>query len=388
MIQQRNTYPGYIMVMALLMISLAVMMTSVMFDRSSTYVPYMKAVIDRQKASAMALGGLALVQAQLSQAVVAEQKEGDQPGQKPKPPTPDQKMQHLLKIILPTLNRWQHFEMTEEQDGIDGTLSVCLMSEEGKINLNKVFDFEKKQFVGEPKAVDTVEPSTPPQAPRTQSRQPARGEQDWKKNLMIVFDRLEKETKTKELFKSLEEFLKKRDYPLNDITELLAIKNFAFFKNALYYEPPHLKMKKNKEEQRPYALTDLFTLHSDTPTIEPWLLSDSMLGVLGIPRAQAQDGKKRMDSVIEWIKNSKVQSNWQQDWDKMLSQVYGVEVKALAKDILALFGTMFKAHYFSVIVSCTIGDATQRLLAILERIEKSQDTKTVYDVKIKKFYWV
>lgn len=284
-------HPGFIMVLTLLVIALATMMTSVMFDRSGSYVPYMKAVIDRQKAAMLALGGLAIVQEQLSRSVVVEQKEEQQSAQQEQKQTPkdqkvtaEQKMQHLFKIIMPTLNRWQHFELTEEHDGVDGTLSVCLMSEEGKINLNKIFDFEKKQFVGEIKTEQ--EPNTPAQKPAATP-----SKQDWKKNLAFLFNRIEKETKATELLLSLEAFLKKRDYPLNDITELLAIKNFAPFKHAVYYEPPREHDKKNKKNKQPYALADLFTLYSDAPTIEPWLLSDSMIGVLGVPRAQPQDEK-------------------------------------------------------------------------------------------------
>lgn len=92
--------------------------------------------------------------------------------------------------------------------------------------------------------------------------------------------------------------------------------------------------------------------------------------------------------MAELIKNSKVKADWQRDWDTMLKPWYGIEAQSLAKEIFALFGTSFAPRYFSVLVSSTTGDATQNLYAILERIEKSQDTKTVYDVKIKKFYWV
>ena len=356
---------GYILVMALMMISLALLMTSIMFDRGGSFVPYMKAVADRQKAKMVALGGLAVVQGQLARDVTVEQKEQPGPKQKAQKPNPDQEAQHLLKTIMPSLNRWQSFELREDLDGVDATLQVCLMSEEGKLNLNAVFDFEKKKFHGEGKGAD-----------------------DWKKKLEPFFERIEKATKTTELFKALEQFLKKRSYPLNDVTELLSIKAFEPFKRAIYYEPPTQKAQKTKKQRQHYALTDLFTLHSDTPTIEPWLLSDSMLGVLGINRAQPRDTKKRVETVAEWLKTFKIKAAWQKDWNVRLKNVYGIDFKSLPKGSVSLFGDTFEPRYFSALVNSTVGDATQRLFAILERIKKSQDTKTVYDVKIRKYYWL
>ena len=56
-----------------------------------------------------------------------------------------------MSRILPTLNRWQEFDLKEKVDGVDGQIKVCLMCEEGKINLNRIIDFEKGTFDGDGK---------------------------------------------------------------------------------------------------------------------------------------------------------------------------------------------------------------------------------------------
>lgn len=395
--QANTSYSGFIMILTLFVIALGTLITTIMFNQSGSYIPYMRAVVNRQHAMLTALGGIALVQELLSRPVEIEPtEEPPQPTQqaqqtqqqRSRKPTDEQKMHHLLRMIFPVLNQWQHVELTEKDDGFDGMISIYVTSEDGKINLNKLFDFEKKQFVGEVTTEQAAEqPKPQAQAPKiTLTSKP----KDWKQLLTVLFERIEKETKTQNLFKSLETFLKKREFPLNDITELLHIPAFAVFKNTIYPYPADEEITKNKTA-RTYTLTDLFTLYSDSPTIEPWLLSDSMIGVLGLQNVitSAQDEKKQSDVMNEIIKKAKVRSpNWQQSWDTVLKPLYGVEAKALPKQIFDLFNNNFKPRYFSAIIVATIGESTQRLFVILERIEKSQDTKTVYDVKIRKFSWV
>ena len=49
---------------------------------------------------------------------------------------------------MPTLNRWQTFELTEEIDGLDGEIKLCITCEDGKLDLNQWYDFNKKKFIG------------------------------------------------------------------------------------------------------------------------------------------------------------------------------------------------------------------------------------------------
>ena len=43
---------------------------------------------------------------------------------------------------------------------------------------------------------------------------------------------------------------------------------------------------------------------------------------------------------------------------------------------------------FSILSYATVGSVTQRLFVVVERIKSSQNGQTVYDIKIRKLYWL
>ena len=136
---------------------------------------------------------------------------------------------------MPILNRWQTVKLDFAKDGIDGEIKICIMSEDGKINLNELYDFQKHAFVGSGKE-----------------------QEELKKTLQEIFGNIKKASGTEGLFESLETFLKERDDKLRDITELLTIKAFANFKNDIFYTPDH--QSSTGKEKKPLYLTDIFTL--------------------------------------------------------------------------------------------------------------------------------
>ena len=74
---------------------------------------------------------------------------------------------------------------------------MVIGSEEGKININRAYDFEKHAFIGE-----------------------GQPNGDMKQVFQDLFE-LIKDTLNADLFADFERFLKERKYPLNDVTELL-----------------------------------------------------------------------------------------------------------------------------------------------------------------------
>ncbi len=371
---QHTTRSGYILVMALMIIALVVLITGVMTNIGDTYVPYMHAMGQRDKARLLALGGIACAQSQLGKTVEVEEKKKDgaaqpqaQEGQKPKGPTADQEATALLKNVLPILNTWQTVPLTLEKEGIDGTIQFYISCEDGKLNLNELFDFKAKKFKDDKK-----------------------GEQSIKTMLTTLFAPVEKRMKTPELAATIETILAKRGYPLNDVTELLANAGCAGFKHAQFVLPEY-PAKKSAESTPPYVLTDLFTTHTTHMTVEPWLLSDALKRILNIP-VQKKDEKKssrdEQEKLAEMLKKFKTAADWQKDWDERLQPFYGIPLKQLPKNSTVLFTKSFDPRIFSVIVQATVGESTQRLYAILERIKKSQDTKTQYDIYIRTFYWI
>jgi hypothetical protein len=378
-----NARTGFILVMTLMMIALAMLMTSVMFDRGNTYVPYAQTIINRQKSIMLAYSGLAIVESQLLATENKTEKAAGEPNSPPKQPakpTEEQEAQQLLRTILPHLNRWQTFNFTEEHDGIDAILKVCLMSEEGKLNINKIYDFKTKKFKDEA----------------------AQGG-GFKTALTALCADLEKTIHAKDMFTALEQYLRKRDYLLNDVTELLTIKAFEPFKNNIYYQPP--SDVKNKQKADPAyvkdsgghgkgapgascALTDIFTTTSSDAAVQPWVLSESLRALLHIPPSPANVDPKQSEMLAETVKQFKLKNQWQKDWDTSLKTLYGVEYARLPKTHNAILRPSGSLRYFSVLIHSTVGDATQQLYVILERIKKSQDTKTVYQIVIRSYYWL
>jgi hypothetical protein len=374
-----TTRSGYILVMALMIISLVVLITGIMTNIGDSYVPYMHAMAQRDKARLLALGGIACAQSQLGMSVEVDdpgsakatpggaKKEGTQQaeGQKQKAPTLDQEATSLLKNLLPIINTWQTVPLTLEKEGIDGIIQFRIACEDGKLNINELFDFNTKKFKDEKK-----------------------GDQSIKAILTTLLAPVEKRMKTPELVSALESMLAKRGYPLNDVTELLTNTSFAGFKHAqLPSFEPH---NKKSADTPPFALTDLFTTHTNRMTIEPWLMSEAVRRIYGIPeQGEKKEHKKdAQEKITELLKKFKTAADWNKDWDERLQPFYGIPFKQLPKQSSLLFAKSFDPRIFSVIVQATVGDSTQRLYAILERIKKSQDTKTQYDIYIRTFYWI
>jgi hypothetical protein len=278
---------------------------------------------------------------------------------------------------LPILNTWQTIPLTIEKEGIEGTIQYRIACEDGKLNINELFDFKTKKFKDDKK-----------------------GDLSIKTILTTLLAPVEKRMKSQEMAAALEGILSKRGYPLNDVTELLTNTNFAGFKHAQFPSPEPYN-KKAAESTPPFILTDIFTTHTTHMTIEPWLLSDALKRMYTIPETDSQkkESKKdassyakasadRQEKITELLKKFKITADWSKDWDERLQPLYGIPFKQLPKNSGVLFTKSFEPRIFSVMVSATVGDSTQRLYAILERIKKSQDTKTQYDIYIRTFYWI
>lgn len=369
-----NKKKGYILILSLMIISLAVTLVTYIFYVGSVQMPYSYTVINREKAKLLALSGIQIAIAKLSQEI--EKKDGDkkvaQPSttsqavgssptadKKNEPSDQEQAARKLIEEMVPALNRWQSFALKEEIDGVDGTIRLCIGSESGKLDLNALYDFEKHAFKGDTAKQDV---------------------------LKLLITTAFKQAGKEDLFAEFEKFLKARQYRLDDITQLLTIPGFIAFKDIVFYPGP-LKEKEEKNKTAVY-LTDIFTVWSGKQTVDPWLLSDSMCGLLGVKRATVRDADSRKKAVEQVIKDVKIEAQWPVDWKKYLSPLYGVEFNTLPKGIELVFDTKFEPKIFSVLSHGVVGDVTQKMLAILERTEEKNDKKLAYTVTIKKLYWL
>jgi hypothetical protein len=361
---------GYILIFALMFMSILVLLLNQLYTKSVVHAKFVQTMIEREKAKLVAFGGVQLAMSYLSDKDLSITTPAQQ-----KQKTPDETAKTFMEKLLPVLNRWQTIELNEKADGIEGTIKICLMCEDGKININTLYDFDSHTFINEGKPGDG------------------------KKVLQYIFASIKPFVGERNLFEEFEKFLKQRHYKLNDVTELLTIKEFDLFKEFLFYEPPHREQKKQSDMQQAATqdqkkkplvyLTDIFSIWPDKPMIEPWLLSDSLRVLLQFKRAEAGGSVEQAEKEArEALKNFKKSTVWQQEWNKVLLPMYGKDFNSISKEISAMFSGTFEPKIFSVLCYGTVGQMTQKLFVVLERLLPSGDAQGEQGVKIKRIYWL
>ena len=262
--------------------------------------------------------------------------------------------------MLLVQNEWQEFNLSTAKDGLDGKIKICITCEDGKINLNKLYNPAKKAFY----LIGANNTSTEPM-------------------IKMLADRM------KEFFKDIDVeavmlgALKKQKYPYCMPMDLLKNKSFSFFKDHIFYVPSHQKQQKTSEESQSSKLylADIFTTYGTDFHIDPWLLSSSLRTIFGF-KQEKKLKKEDINMMLEKISLSNV--TWQETWDTSLKELYGKEFKALPKEIIPFLSTKFEPRVFSVVCYGKVGRIEQKLLAILER--STEDKGDV--VMVKKIYWL
>ncbi len=352
---------GFILVLTLIILSIMVVMVTQLFNRGRIHLYFARTMIDREQAKSLALGGIQLA---INQLVTEQKKETEQDGSQAKPDASEESKSKqdpkllFLKKNLATLNLWQEFNLTQEIDGIDAVIKFCIVSEDGKIDINTIFDFNAKKFLNEGAASN-----------------------DTKKALKALFASAKKFFNNKDLFEPFEKFLKQRQYKLHDVTELLTIDEFQnVFRDKLFYEPP--LSSSTKKEQRPVYLTDIFTVWSGQSAMNAWVLSDSIRALLSVKRSEPADNNEREKQVESLLKNLKSFSgDLKTVWDQSLEKLYAKEFKAIPTDLAVLLSPKFHVATFSVLSYATVGKITQKVLAL---VEAQESTKFI----VKKLYWL
>lgn len=351
---------GYIMIMALLMISMSTMLVTLMFNRGAVYNSFTRIMIDQEKAELLAQTGIEIFKAQLCKPYIKNAKKDSEPDKKNAPIDAETEGHKVfLEQALAVLNQWQTFPLKEAVDGVEGEIAIYISCEDSKININKSYDFEKHEFVGE-KAVKG----------------------NYKTVLQELCKRLEKEIKAKDLFSALEKFLKKQSQPLEDITQLLEINEFAPFKKYLFYE----KIDGLPESKQVY-LFDIFTVTTNHNTLEPWLLSQGLMQLFGFMPSFKENGGQK-GALKEVIKNFKKRTTWKTEWNSILKPVYQKELQSLPENIDSVLSSAFSPTTFLVVCQAKVGRAVARACAIVERTVRAKEEKQEYAILIKKLYWL
>ncbi len=357
-----NEQPGYVFVLFLMLMTLSIALSTQIYNENIAHVLVARTMVDRQRATTLANGGVQLAMSSLLTTDTGETKQNPSAQAKAKqgPSVQVASGKKLLEKILPVLNRWQTFKLSPQVDGIDATLNICIMCEDGKFNPNWFFIMQElKRTTGQESGYAQI-----------------KKEFEQRLRDAVGFD----------VTAVLDKFFTERKAPLIDITELLELKEFAVFKNKLFYEPPTSEQK----GKGTVYLLDLFTTEDwlgpnlkMREQVNPWLFSDAWCIIFGLQRPKAGDIKERKDQVTGWLKDFKDKTNWPQDWDKLLKPIYHKDFASLPKNIDMLFSTNVAPTLFSVLSYATVGSITQRLYAVFQLTGKPEEPFV-----IKKMYWL
>lgn len=328
---------SYILIFTLTILSLVTILTHQLLRTVFVGTSFDKAMIDREHAEMIAFGGINIAISQLTiEKPTDKQSENKESKQ-------NQNFKNFLTKILPNINRWQVFKLREEIDGVDGHLKICITCENGKININEIFDFKKQELKKE------------------------------YKTLLAKIKFQKKENKADKFLKDLIELLKKRKRKIEDISELHT-KAFAQIEH-LFYEPPERTKRKNDAKPNEFLATqDIFTIWSENDKLEALFLSDSLCSILELRRPQAYDAKKFKEKYKEYIEKFKPDQdeNTNEYWES-LKPIY-TQKNNFKIDDKKIFSSKFEPKVYSVLSSGKVGNVEQKVLAIIKKADESNST--------------
>lgn len=350
--------PGYILMLTLLIMSIAVALISVVVQQSFSFQRQSRIAADKDRARMLVTSSLALVESQLS-LVIPEEKESKDASRAPAAgerqtgqQNEDKKdklepMQEWLLKAMPLINRWQ--TVTLSGDNLDGKIAYYIAAEQGKIPLG-LFEVELFQE-GDQKSKEQEQKDS-----RQGAQGPAGATQTEKKSPLSFFDELIKKEHGISIQEGLKKFVGTHRRMPEDVTELLRLPSFIKMKERTYV---------TQDEKKPFFLMDLFS-SKKSKGINPWLLSASIKTLLGIKAAKGTADKGL-------VKKMRGRLRWDKDWDTIVAQLYGKKFDALPKGLGDYLSPEFEANSFSVVSYCTVGSVTLKIYALFERIEPEEE---------------
>jgi len=312
--------------------------TQQLINSVSVGIFFSSSMVAREQAEMLALGGINLAIVQLQRGMLPEKSERKKVGAKA---SASFAFPSFIKNVLPSLHRWQTYELKEEWDCLEGTLKVCISPEEGKIPVSLLFDASRGELTVQAKA------------------------------LLRNFS-IKKKLASGALIAKLTEFFKKRTTFVQEISELAPVAHALHM--PLFYQPPRERGKKKGEPEIPHvALQDLFTTWGNNKTISPLLLSDGMCAVLGLRRPQARDAEKRKERFDRLSEQwASVRGKGSDGIWKVLQVLYDRKPK-VSKELASLFSSEIEPRFYSVLSCGVVGGVKQTVLAVLA-YEKSAAT--------------
>lgn len=351
---------GSILLFSLLLLSALIGIAQQLYKDIYVGTRFNATMINREKAEVLALSGIPVAMALLNEHTIL--KKADLAKASRQEAEQKNKVQGQMANLLPLLNQWKTFTLTDALDGIDGELSLCITCEEGKIPLSQIYDSNAKTILAPFDAL--LKKITPP---KVDPLKPIKGFVKKKKGGI---------EKSKTITDNLIDFFTEKNKHLDDLSELLAIDAFAL--NPLWYEP--LKeastkpLKKGEKPVAPIALYDLFSVYNSTKKVHPLLLSDGVKALLEVGRVEPTPFEKRKEMAK--VISEKYKEQWEQDWVENWKniQLLHPHLPKTLQSFKDIFASKFEPVTFSVISSAVVQGIEQRLCAVITRDTTYTDT--------------
>ncbi len=328
---------GFIFILTLSILSILTVLITSIYNRVVLYAPYASALKKREQAKMLALGGIEIAIAQIEQII-------NPPEEKKTKEKEDKKQKNRLVDLVEILNSWQDINLDDLTEIKNPSLSVYISSQQGKINLSSVYDTEKKLFkIDQTTGVDYGK-------------------------MLLELGEL-----GKKLVKDLPNFLTKRSYEPQDLTEFLTLSAFKEFEHKLWIK---------KEETGPFFM-DLFSLSSGKKTINPLCASVSLQEILGfsLPTKTDKESKEKLSKIIE---NLGTTGSVEKAWNQGLDKIYQKEWKDIPEQIKKLFTLEYEPFLFSVVSYARVDSVTQKIYALVKQESHDKIKRFV----IERIYWI
>ncbi|MBM3894763.1 hypothetical protein FJ366_04175 [Candidatus Dependentiae bacterium] len=318
---QKNN--GSVLLIVLCFLSILGVLTQKLLKTTFLTVTQMKQQIKKDRAQIYALNGVFLALSQLNQQPQnsKEKKEGES------------EKSLLLETLLPLINKWQTFTLTQKLDGVDATIKIYISCEEGKIPVQGLTTQEKEK-----KPVKEFIP-------------------------LIKQLSFNKKNAQNDISPKLFSLLANKE--IMDATQLHQIIDYPFFISPASSE---VKKRKNGYFQSP-ATTDIFTTWSKENKINPLFLSHECKKILSIktPEYKTKGDKNEKDFYHQVALT--ISKEWGSDWNKnsqLLASLYKTEV-SLPKEIQTVLTEAIEPEIFSVLSCGVVQGIEQRIYAVIRR---------------------
>lgn len=381
--EKKDKKPGYVIILALVIIGSAFALITAVLNQSFGFSRMSNIFKQKEIARTLALSAIDIG---ISQVSFIDKSQEDTPsdkkdlgvitGEKEKKSPESEWLKQLLKV----LNKWQDFKLTYEQDGIDAQISIYITSEQGKISLNyldKVLVNKAKSKTEEKSAEQKGQVSQAPNgAGQNILKQPEQS--DKTQPFEKVIDELVKKETDVSILSVLSDLRSNLGRVVDDPSELLLSSQI---RSKIVAQGSKLKIYPDKDKNVVASLFGLFTVWSNSGTVNPWLLSEATAKTLGLTQKPQVD----IDKITKNFKPSNV---WSQDWDSTLGELYGKKFSEFSKGVQQLFAMQFDATAFGIAIEVKYENIVQRLYAIVQK-QKRLDPKDKSKIfNINRLYWL